>query len=275
MTPLLTAQWRNLLMLNYEVDPALLRPFVPAGTELDEWNGRSFVSIVGFRFLQARWLGWRMPFHVNFDEVNLRFYVRHKSHEGWRRGVVFLKEIAPRPAVALVARLVYNENYISLPMRSSIDLPTDSSGWKGSVGYSWKWSGQWIEASARIAGEPMLPQPESEVEFITEHYWAYTAQRDGSTRQYQVEHPPWRVWSGDTFRFEGDVQKLYGPDFARALSCSPSSVIVADGSEVLVHRGNRIRFDHRSRHRPSFGAASSIEEDSFCRLAQEPLSIFR
>ena len=123
-SPFLTAQWRHLVMLNYEIDPKLIQPRVPAGTEIDYWNGRTFVSLVGFRFLDTRLLGWRVPFHTNFDEVNLRFYVRYKSGDEWRRGVVFVKEIVPRTAIALIARWVYNEQYVALPMKSDVDPPT-------------------------------------------------------------------------------------------------------------------------------------------------------
>ncbi|HTO08358.1 MAG TPA: DUF2071 domain-containing protein, partial [Myxococcota bacterium] len=116
----LTAEWRDLAMLNYEIDPAVLEPRVPAGTELDAWSGRTFVSVVGFRFLRTRVLGVPVPYHVDFDEVNLRFYVRRKSGADWRRGVVFVKEIVPRRAIALVARVAYAENYVAHPMRHSI-----------------------------------------------------------------------------------------------------------------------------------------------------------
>ncbi|HEV8147067.1 MAG TPA: DUF2071 domain-containing protein, partial [Bryobacteraceae bacterium] len=78
----LSAVWRDLVMLNYQVDPALLREFVPTGTELDTFEGRTYVSLVGFRFLGTRVRGIRIPFHQNFEEVNLRFYVRRPHPEG-------------------------------------------------------------------------------------------------------------------------------------------------------------------------------------------------
>jgi uncharacterized protein len=117
----LTAEWRQLAMLNYEIAPALLEPRLPTGTELDLWNGKTLVSVVGFRFLNTR--VWRIafPFHGNFEEVNLRFYVRRKADDGWRRGVVFIKEIVPRAAIAFAARKFYNENYVALPMDHKID----------------------------------------------------------------------------------------------------------------------------------------------------------
>lgn len=237
----LTAQWRNLVMLNYEIDPALLRDRVPQGTEIDIWNGRTFVSLVGFQFLDTRLLGIAIPFHRNFPEVNLRFYVRYLAADGWHRGVVFIKEIVPRPAVSFVARWVYNEQYVTLPMRHSVELPSAHNDRRGAIGYSWRWAGDWCQLSAKMHGDPSPLVPGSEEEFITEHYWGYTRQRDGSTLEYAVEHPSWRVWRAAESRFEGNVATLYGPEFARVLAGRPSSAFVADGSEIVVRQGRPTR----------------------------------
>jgi hypothetical protein len=112
----LTAEWRQLAMLNYEIDPARLRPLVPAGTEIDLWEGRAFISVVGFLFLNTRVRGIAFPCHQNFEEINLRFYVRRHAADGWRHGVVFVRELVPRAAIAFIARKFYNENYLALPM---------------------------------------------------------------------------------------------------------------------------------------------------------------
>src|SRR5205823_7666414 len=120
MSPFLAAEWRNLVLLNYEIDPAVLRPLIPVRTELDPYQGRHYVSLVGFLFLKTRVLGLPIPFHRNFEEINLRFYVRHQAADGWRRGVVFVREIVPRWAIAFVARGLYNEQYVAHPMHSRI-----------------------------------------------------------------------------------------------------------------------------------------------------------
>jgi hypothetical protein len=228
-------------MLNYEIDPALLRPLVPACTELDPWDGRHFVSLVGFRFLDTRVLGLAIPFHRNFDEVNLRFYVRRRGREGWRRGVVFIKEVVPKRAIAAVARWLYNENYVACPMDSEIRLPDPSRGTPGSVQYRWATPGRWNRLRAEFTGTPALPAPGSEEEFITEHYWGYVAQRDGSTLEYRVQHPPWRVWRATAAELDCDVQGFYGAAFGAALSVPPSSAFVAEGSPVAVYRGESCR----------------------------------
>lgn len=237
----LTAEWRYLALLNYEVNPEILQPFTPAGTELDQWNGKTFVSAVGFLFLNTRVLGISFPFHRDFEEVNLRFYVRRKAEDGWRRGVVFVKELVPRHVIALLARILYNENYVAVPMNHRIESPPDGSEEVRNVSYSWRFRGRdnYIKLAAR--GQPCGLVGGSEEEFITEHYWGYSAQRDGGTVEYHVEHPPWRVWHANEAILDCDAAALYGKGFAEYLSTAPSSAFLAEGSKVSVHRGHRIR----------------------------------
>lgn len=232
----LGAEWRTLVMLNWEVDPGLLRPFVPRGTELDAWQGKTFVSAVGFLFLGTRVFGIPVPFHRDFEEVNLRFYVGRQGAEGWRRGVCFIREIVPRPAVATLARLVYNEAYLALPMRHRVELAPGA----GLAEYAWRHQGRWNSLRAAFSGAAAPAVAGSEEEFITEHYWGYTAQRDGGTVEYRVEHPSWRVWRADTAALDADVAALYGAGFAAPLAAPPSSAFVADGSPIVVRRPRRI-----------------------------------
>ena len=233
----LTAEWRWLAMLNYEVAPALLAPFVPAGTELDEWNGKIFVSVVGFRFLHTRIRGIPIPFHQNFEEVNLRFYVRRRAEDGWRRGVVFLKELVPRAAIAFIARKVYNENYVAVPMWHRIDRHGESVK---SAAYGWKVNGADGGMEVVTQGEAIPLVPDSQAEFITEHYWGYARQRDGATMEYRVEHPFWKVWAAHSARLNGDMEALYGAGFGECLQGAPSSAFLAAGSAVSVFSGVRI-----------------------------------
>jgi uncharacterized protein YqjF (DUF2071 family) len=235
----LTAQWRHLVMLNYEVAPAVLQPLVPAGTVLDAWDGRMMVSVVGFRFLDTRVLGVRVPWHRHFDEVNLRFYVQRRQPDGeLRRGVVFVRELVPRAAIALLARLAYNEPYRAVPMRSTTPArPTETPG---RLIYEWRTVAGWQHVAATAAGAPIVPAVGSEAAFITEHYWGYTRQRDGGTVEYQVTHPAWRVWAAEAPELVADVARLYGQQFAPALSASPASAFVAEGSAVVVYRPRRL-----------------------------------
>jgi uncharacterized protein len=235
----LTAEWRYLVMLNYDVDPAVLHALVPRHTVLDLWNGRAIVSVVGFRFLRTRVLGVPIPLHRNFEEVNLRFYVRHTTPEGEvRRGVVFVRELVPRAAIAAVARLAYNEPYWAMQMRSSV--PRTQVEDPGRVQYEWRTESHWQHVSATPSGPPTLREPGSEESFITEHFWGYTRQRDGATVEYEVRHPRWRVWSVRESSLDADVPRLYGSSFARALAVAPASAFIAEGSPVTVYRPRRL-----------------------------------
>ena len=236
--PFLTADWRYLTMLNYEIDPALLLPYVPAGVELDFWQKRCYVSVVGFLFLNTRLRGLPIPGHVNFEEVNLRFYVRHQAADGWRRGVVFVKELVPRQAIATLARWLYNENYQALPMRHRLAVNEENTA--VNLAYEWKFNGRWQGFQAQAQGSPQPLDPESEATFITEHYWGYARQRDGGAVEYQVEHPPWRVWEVSDYQLDCDVAELYGREFVAPLQAAPTSVFIAEGSAVAVHAGKRL-----------------------------------
>lgn len=233
----LTAEWRHLVMLNYEVDPSLLLKFIPAGTELDRWNGKSFLSLVGFRFLHTKILGIPFPFHRNFEEVNLRFYVCRQQRGETRRGAVFIREIVPRWAVATIARTLYNENYIALPMFHHIQA---NSGGELEVNYSWQSGTIRNRIGLTVSGESALPKSGSEEQFITEHYWGYTTQKDGACAEYQVTHPAWKVWSGKKIVVEGNMENLHGSSFAEALKAPPASAFLADGSAVTVSPGRKL-----------------------------------
>lgn len=235
----LTAAWRWLLVLNYEVDRRLLEPWLPRGTELDLWQDRALVSLVGFQFLDTRLRGWPIPFHRQFDEVNLRFYVRRWADGDWRRGVVFLKEVVPKAAVAFVANHIYHEHYVRRTMRHELVVPPVSLN-PGRVAYSLKDAGRWLTLSAEFTGDPQPLVDGSEEQFILEHYWGYTAQPDGSTQEYHVEHPPWRVWSAEHARFVGDAAGLYGAEFATVLREPPYSAFLAEGSAVTVREGRPV-----------------------------------
>jgi uncharacterized protein YqjF (DUF2071 family) len=228
-----------LVMLNYEVAPSILAGRVPPGCELDSWRGRTFVSVVGFQFLRTRVLGLPIPFHRNFEEVNLRFYVRHKHQDEWRRGVVFVRELVPKRAIAFVANYVYGENYQALPMRHNIELSQEAGSKR--VSYEWRRDNRWEGLAATFSGEPVLPGEEIEEAFITEHYWGYALHPSQSTVEYQVEHPRWRVWNADTAALDCNAASLYGPEFGDALSGSPSTAFIADGSAVIVRRGRLLR----------------------------------
>jgi uncharacterized protein YqjF (DUF2071 family) len=216
-------------MLNYVVDPGVVGPFIPPGTEMDYENGETFVSVVGFLFLDTRLLGLPIPLHRDFEEVNLRFYVRKKSADTWRRGVVFIHELVPRRAIALVARAFYGERYLAVPMRHEIV----DDGARVSAEYSWRRGKKWESLKLSATGEPQSIPAGSHAEFITEHYWGYTGVRAGCS-EYRVEHPRWKIWNAVEFELRADVAALYGEPFAETLDRPPRSAFIADGSPITI-----------------------------------------
>jgi hypothetical protein len=234
----LTASWRKLLMANYEIAPEVLLPYVPYGTELDFWQGKCYVSLVGFMFMDTRILGVSVPFHKDFEEVNLRFYVRRLVDGEWRRGVVFIKEIVPKPAITLIANTVYGEHYATYRMRHTWDLQPE----RHIVSYEWKpfWSGNWYKLAAEASPIASTLEVGSEAEFITEHYWGYAQTGLNRTNEYQVQHPRWDIYPVRTLEVKGDYSRLYGAEFAQYLSQKPASCFLAEGSEVAVLQKSKI-----------------------------------
>jgi len=235
----LTAEWRDLVLVNFEAPAALLQPLVPRGTELDAHRGRVFVSLVGFRFLDTRVLGCRLPGHTDFDEVNLRFYVRRDVDGESRRGVTFVKEVVPRRLIAAVARLAYNEPYVALPTSSEIRTGDADASTRARYGWRSRAGDHGVEVLAR--GEMRLPAVGSDEAFVTEHYWGYTRQRDGGTLEYRVSHPTWELRPAAAIAVTGDMAGFYGEAFGDVLSSRPVSACLAVGSPVTVFRPTLVR----------------------------------
>lgn len=226
----LTAEWRKLAIANYAVDECVLQPYLPTGTELDKWNGTTYVSLIGFLFKNTKLLGVSVPFHSNFEEVNLRFYVRYQDQGIWKGGVVFIKEIVPKFALAFIANTIYNENYVAMPMSHK----WAESDTERTVEYQWKCKNQWQRFSITAEKEPANIQLESEVEFITEHYWGYARYNDLKTNEYEVKHPKWQHYPVKDYTIDVDFGLTYGEGFGFLNNEKPVSVMLAEGSAISV-----------------------------------------
>jgi len=233
----LTADWRYLAMLNFEVDRSVLTPYLPRGTELDDRNGRLYLSLVAFLFLDTHVLGLPALFHQNFEEVNLRFYVRRKAGSEWRSGVVFIREMVPLFLVAETARLTYNEPYRTVPMEHTV---VDTDGELQSVEYLFGRPRDRCRLALHVNGAAEEMGVGSEEEFLSERGWGYTRQRDGGTIEYRVEHARWHVWRNALWELNGPLAEFYDEPFASILSGAPSSTFIEDGSAVAVHLPERI-----------------------------------
>jgi uncharacterized protein YqjF (DUF2071 family) len=231
----LSAYWKNLVMMNYEVEPELLGPFLPPNTELDLFNGKCFLSLVGFMFLETKVWGIKWPNHTNFEEVNLRFYVKYNTGTEWRRGVVFIKEIVSKYMITLIANSLYNEQYETMRMRNRLEQAKDHF----EVSYSWKKPG-WNKISVMASVNKTTLRKESLEEFITEHYWGYTSKNKRQTFEYAVEHPQWLIHEIQSYDLDCNFKEVYGERFSFLQARTPDTVFMAEGSEILVRRAGII-----------------------------------
>ena len=234
MKKFLTAKWHDLIMANYEVDPTLLESRLPSGTSVDLHEGKCFVSLVGFMFLDTRVLDFLVPFHVNFEEVNLRFYVVRETEDEVRRGVVFVKEIVPKAAIAAVARTLYGEPYERWAMSNERS--------NSHVGYNWS-KGSCSNSVTVTRGQNLgVPAADSHGEFIIEHYWGYTKRGENRTDEYSVEHPKWELFEALDPQIDVDFACTYGEEFSFLGDQKPFSMLLAKGSEIAVYKGKTIHY---------------------------------
>lgn len=236
--PFLTAHWKYLAMFNYEVDIAVLQPWLPPATEVDLFEGKALVSVVGFLFHDTRVLGLRWPGHVNFEEVNLRLYVRHFNGTEWIRGVSFVSEIVPLPLVAGIANTFYNEHYAAARMRHQIEV----TGNQLQVEYQWhRQCKGWNRMFVRALNTPVAMLPGTEEHFIFEHYQGYNRLNKNTTIAYRVAHPAWRVYPVQEAHLDCNIAALYGSEWVPYLTRPPRSVFLAEGSPVSVSFPQKIR----------------------------------
>ena len=226
----LKAEWRKLAFANYVIDKELLAEYVPFGTEIDLFKDQCFVSIVGLKFSNTRLLGVKIPFHTEFEELNLRFYVKRFEDGKWKRAAVFIKEIVAKPALTFVAKTIYNENYETMPMNHSF-LENDKHR---TVEYQWGKTGKMNSFKIQASLADFEIERKSEAEFITEHYWGYAKVNAQKSNEYQVKHPRWRIYQVENYELSIDFEALYGSKFAFLSSQKPSSVMLVEGSETSV-----------------------------------------
>ncbi|MBX3724050.1 MAG: DUF2071 domain-containing protein [Turneriella sp.] len=236
--PFLTARWKNLFMVNYEVDAALLAPLVPKHCELDTFEGKHLVSLVAFQFLQTRVKGFRIPWHVNFPEINLRLYLKRTIQGETRRGVAFIKEIVPKRAITFVANTLFNEHYITRRMTQRVAVSDQIK-----AEYTFEEKGQTQRLTCFAAVRPHDIKPGSIEDFITEHYYGYNGGAGRKTLEYQVEHPSWRTYPIQAYTLDVDFAATYGETWGFLKDQKPHSVLLAEGSEVKVYGATKVEGD--------------------------------
>ncbi len=217
-------------MANYAVDPKALIPYLPKGVELDGFEGKFYVSLVGFMFNKTRIFKVPIPYLGSFEEINLRFYVVRKQEGKIKRGVVFINETVPYAPVAWMANYLYKEHYTAVKTKHNWEL-TDSLK---RIDYSWKKNNKWNNIRVNAQSEGSAMKAGSVEAFIFEHYFGYTRVNQNKTLEYRINHPSWKINQVIDHSIDCDFGKMYGPDFAFLNAQQPDNVILAEGSDVSV-----------------------------------------
>jgi uncharacterized protein len=241
MAIFLKANWENIVMVNYEIDPSILQPFIPKGVELDLFHGKAYISLVGFMFKNTRLFNIPIPRLGTFEEINLRFYVKRKTESEVKRGVVFINETIPYKVVAWMANTLYKEHYTVVPTKHNISKSTNSQ----QIKYEWlvnkKWNSIYVENDT--CAHPMITN--SFEQFIYEHYYGYTKTGMNKTEEYHLHHPSWKIYKVLDFKIECDFKTMYGESFSTLNATKPAAVFIAEGSAVAIEwKRNKLHFNH-------------------------------
>ncbi|AZQ43464.1 YqjF family protein [Nonlabens ponticola] len=229
----LTSTWSYLPFANFKIDPSILKPHLPKGCELDMRGDLADISLVGLRFENTRILNLPVPFHINFSEINLRFYVKNPATG--RHGVVFIKEIVDKPMITLVANKLYHERYETMPVK--FDLQEAES--QNRLTYQWK-PKDWQTFQVTYQPQPLAIAENSNEQFILERYFGYSEYDKETTFEYEVRHASWEHFKIDDYKIEVDFEQTYGAEFAILNDLLPDSVMMAQGSRISIENKRKL-----------------------------------
>ena len=241
MAIFLKANWENIIMVNYEIDPEILRPFLPKGVTIDLFEGKAYISLVGFMFKKTKIFNIPIPRFGTFEEINLRFYVKREEGHFVKRGVVFINETIPYPLVAWVANWLYKEHYSVVPTKHLFSKSESTQ----QLQFEWlankKWNSIFVETETQLKEM----EPNSFEEFIYQHYYGFTKVSENATEEYRLQHPRWKVYPVTKYAINCDFSAMYGKEFSIINHTQPKAVFVADGSAVKIEwKRNRLIFAH-------------------------------
>jgi uncharacterized protein len=239
MAIFLKANWENIIMANYALDPAILKPYLPKGVELDLFNDKAYVSLVGFMFKNTKLFNIPIPYLGTFEEINLRFYVMRKEGNEIKRGVVFINETIPYKLVAWIANKLYKEHYTTIPTKHTININEHSK----QIQYEWLKNEKWNSIALEATASNQEMKQGSFEQFIFEHYYGYTKINENATEQYRLHHPSWKINTITKCNINCDFKSMYGNDFEVLNNTQPTAVFIAEGSAVQVEwKRRRLKF---------------------------------
>lgn len=241
----LSARWSHIAAINFVAPSELLSKHLPRGLELATFEGEQLLTLKAFRFCDTRMHGLPVPFYGDFTELFLSFVAQREVGGELRQGWVFIRKVVPKRSVALVGRVLYNEDYIKRPMRHELRLDSRGAG-PSSIRYEWQNAG-WNSLEVRShAGPPRQPSPTSVEAFITRLYGGFAATRDGRPLEFSATHPDWRVWPACEGQLDGDLAATFGGAFGEVLRTTPHSACIAEGSAVTLGKAQLIEGARRA-----------------------------
>jgi uncharacterized protein len=185
----------------------VLRPLIPAPLEIEEFDGRAYVTVLPFAMRRLRLPGLpAVPMLSSFPQLNVRTYV---TLDG-RPGVFLLRVAVGSGLVVTIARRLFG-----LPYERARVTHRDEGD--GCVFACRSRSGNTPLSFAvryRPQGPVFQPTPGSLVHRLSERFRYYAAGRDGRVGGGEIEHPPWSLQSARTDLIEGAWPAVFGIESA-------------------------------------------------------------
>lgn len=178
--------WEDLGFLHWRVDEQALRGLVPAGVELETFDGAAWLGITPFRLTGFRLRGTPpLPFVSSFPELNVRTYVTRDD----KPGIWFFSLDAGGRVAAEAGRSLYKLPYFDA--RMAVDR---RAGW---VHYDSSRPGAVFSARYRGDGDFVRAEPGSLEWFLTERYCLYAAGAGGELYRAEIHHLPWSLQAAE------------------------------------------------------------------------------
>ncbi|MEL7368002.1 MAG: DUF2071 domain-containing protein [Myxococcota bacterium] len=224
----MTMSWEKLLFAHYRVDPEALRKRVPAGLELDLFDGQAYLGIVPFdmRRVGPPGLNW-LPWLSHFAELNVRTYVKRDGLPG----VFFFSLDAANWVAVVAARLGFHLPYFWAGIRWRQDGRRIHYSSRRLVGPPAVFSGHYAPT-----GEVYTVEPGGLEHFLTERYCLYAAAGNGTIYRGHVHHLPWPLQKA-----EADIESNTLLDWL-GLNALPGPPLLhyADRIDVVAWQNERL-----------------------------------
>jgi uncharacterized protein len=194
--------WYDLLFAHWEIDPELIKPFIPKNLMLDTYKGKAWIAVVPFRMSGIRLRNMpQIPFTSKFPEINVRTYVTYQG----KPGVYFLSLDASNYLAVKVAN-----SFFYLPYFLS-EMVVSSEG--DSIYYQSNRSRSKEEFRFKGKYQPISDVFHAEcgsLEYwLTERYCLYTEKHNRLYRG-EIHHKPWDLQEAKAEIYENTMINLNG-----------------------------------------------------------------